>query len=553
MLANDSWLRSLITISLVLALVFSVAACGGQEEPGPEGQTGETETPPEPEGPAVGGDLIIGRASEGDTLDPHRTLAGASHAVFSQILDTLVIVDTDLTFKPGLAKEWEISEDGLVYTFFLREDVKFHDGTPFNADAVKFTFDRIMDETEVAPAKDQLGPIVSVDVVDEYTIRFTHSEPFAPFMYNLSVAYLGIISPAAVEEWGEDFGQHPVGTGPFVFEEWIPGDHITLVRNPDYVQLYPYAENPGAPYVERLIFKTIQEEQTLVAALETGEINLVTPPASEVQRLQDSPEFEVLFTEGGTSFYYLEFTWKNWPFDDIKVRKAAAYALNRSDFVTAAWEGMCTEIKTPLPPGIMGFSEEAGEEFGYEHDLQKAKDLLAEAGWVDTNGDGIVEKDGEDFSIVHYTWEDPRLQKAAQLLQNQLGKIGIDVKIESMEIGTLFAKQPEQKYQSLIMGWGWAEPTLLTMMFADWRNMGIYDVDVDNPPLAELLHKADTTPQIEKRLSYIEQAQEIMLKDALTIPICSPKSYVAFPSTVQGFKFGPYGRWFYGDAWIKTE
>ncbi|MFO8059372.1 MAG: ABC transporter substrate-binding protein [Bacillota bacterium] len=533
-----------LVLLIVFAFILSVAvsACAPEEETVDEpGEPGETRE---------GGTLVIGRATEGDTLDPHRTLAAASSAVFTQILDTLIVVDTDMTFQPGLAEDWDISEDGLTYTFHLRDDVNFHDGPPVNAEAVKFTFDRIMDETEVAPCLDQLGPLVDVEVVDDYTISFTHSEPFAPFLYNLSVAYLGILSPTAVEEYGEDFGQNPVGSGPFMFEEWIPGERTVLVRNPDYVQRYPYADNPGPPYVEKLVFRTISEDQTLVASLETGEVHMGTPPLAEVSRLEDDPDFNMYYTEGGTQFYYLEFVWKKWPFDDIRVRQAVAHAIDRSEFITVAFEEMAKEIKSPMPPAIMGYSEEVGEQYGFDHDLEKAKSLLAQAGWEDVDGDGILDKDGEAFSVIYYTWDDPRQQRSAQLVQNHLSKVGIEVNIESMEIGTLFAKQPEQNHHMNIMGWSWGEPTILTMMWADYRNMGIYDVDVDNPPLAELLKKADTTPQPEERMKYIEEIQKITLEDALIIPICSPKNVVAVREEVKDFKFGPYGRWFYGDIWI---
>ncbi|HEY3231495.1 MAG TPA: ABC transporter substrate-binding protein, partial [Roseiflexaceae bacterium] len=208
-----------------------------------------------------------------DTMDPQVTNFDSTIRVTLNICEPLVWEPEPGKFVPGLAESWEISPDAKTYTFKLKQGVKFHDGTPFNADAVKFTFDRVIaEETKAGQSHDQLGPYDHTEIVDDHTVKVVMKQGYAPLLTNLN-GYLGIVSPTAVKTMGlAEFARHPVGTGPFMFKEWVPKDHITLVKNPDYNWGSSFFKHTGPAYLDEVIFKIIPEASVRTGALKSGEI-----------------------------------------------------------------------------------------------------------------------------------------------------------------------------------------------------------------------------------------------------------------------------------------
>ncbi len=221
-----------------------------------------------------GGDTLNLRISEDpETLYNVKTISLTADGVMgSYLLDRLIYFDRDGKPQGWLAESWTISPDQKELTFKLRQGIKFTDGTDFNADAVKFQFDSILDPANASPVLPYVGPLKSVTVVDPYTVKFDFDKPYAPFFVNMSYSYGGINSPTAVKKWGAEYGRHPVGTGPYMLEDWIPGSQITLVKNPDYKQVRTDAVNKGAPLADKIVLTVIPEEGTAQAALQTGEI-----------------------------------------------------------------------------------------------------------------------------------------------------------------------------------------------------------------------------------------------------------------------------------------
>jgi peptide/nickel transport system substrate-binding protein len=216
-----------LAIALVPALVV---ACGSAPTALP---TPVDEEPTQETGPTTGGKIVYGLTLSPSGIDPHVDASSELGIPLTSVYDTLVYQDLDGAFVPGLAERWEISGDGLVYTFYLRRDVTFHDGTVFDAEAVQFNLDRIADPaTRSRKAQGMLGPYDRTEIVDEYTVKVHFQEPYAPFLDSASQVYLGMASPAAVEKWGAEYQLHQVGTGPFIFVEYVPNDHLTLVRTP---------------------------------------------------------------------------------------------------------------------------------------------------------------------------------------------------------------------------------------------------------------------------------------------------------------------------------
>ncbi len=293
-----------------------------------------------------GGTVVIAWGTDAVRLDPADMTDNPSETVLRHIMDGLVEFDEELNINPCLAKSWEISEDGTVYTFYLREGIKFHDGTPFNAEAVAFNFNRIITQNLRRTAL--FKPYIeSVTAVDEYVVVFKLFAPFGAFLHHLSHGAALIQSPTAVNTWGAEVGKHPVGTGPFKFVEWVPGDHITLEANPEYWK--------GRPYLDRIIFQVVPEAATRVFRIESGEAHVATRiPPTEVPRLQANPNIEVMVRQT-LRVIYIGMNNQKPPFTDVRVRQAVNYAIDKELLCQSILGGYADPADSPLAPLTWGY------------------------------------------------------------------------------------------------------------------------------------------------------------------------------------------------------
>lgn len=508
--------------------------------------------------PKQGGRLIIGRSGDADSLDPQHTIASISWQVFQHIYDPLIGRNLNLEYEGVLAESWEISEDGKEITFNLREGIKFHDGTDLDAKAVEFSYNRLIDPATNAPAAAWVTPLERAEAVDDMTVKMYLSEAFSPFLGNTASAYFGIISPAAVEKYGPDFGQNPVGTGPYKFKEWIAGQEITIERNPDYQNFRTISENKGAAYLDEIVFRNIPEEQTQIAAFEAGEINtLLLVPPHHVSKLEDNPDLQLLPTEKATNIHFIEFhTFPpegdygfevKPPFDDLRVRQAVAYAVNADEIIQAVHDGRATRNYGPMPTGMYGY-DPAIKEYGYEHDPEKAEALLEEAGWVST-GSGPRQKDGQPLEVVLWASSATTVQRVAQVIQNQLGKVGFDVKLETMEIATLLARLGGEDDTSHfdVMSWGWGEPDLLYMMTDTDSGVGQYRAE----DYRKLVEEARRVNDLDERAKLYFEASKIFLRDVGAVPLWTQLTVVGVRKEVKGMKLDPQGYPIYHDVYIE--
>ncbi len=476
--------------------------------------------------PQSGGTLIYAAGADPDNLDPANTDSNTGEAVGHMLYNYLVKFDPQMHIVPDLATQWRQSADGLTWTFTLRKGVTFHDGTPLDAEAVKYTFDRFLGPDR--PLKSGLhAPIIkSVEVVGEYTVRFHLKVPFAFFLNNLAHSASGIVSPTAHKKWGKDLTLHPVGTGPFKFVEWVRGDHVTLVRNDDY-----YA---GKPYLDKIIVKTVREDSARVLGLEAGDYDLIVRiPPEEVPQLMREGKVRV-YAEQSNRVLYIGFNVTKKPFDNVRVRQALNYAVDKNSIVKNIYQDRAAVVPTVVGPLNVGYAPVKG----YGYDPTKAKRLLAEAGYP--NG----------FKTTLWTPKGRYLKdyELAQAIQQQLRDVGIDAKLETFDWGTYLStlRKPkeEAKQEMWLLGFAASTGEARWVIFGlsnctQWgptgNNAGYYC----NKALDETVDKAVASRNVKERDAYMQKAQEILAQDPMAIYLLATKETVGMSLKVHNVVNSP--------------
>jgi peptide/nickel transport system substrate-binding protein len=353
-----------------------------------------------------------------------------------QVFDYLIRLDpATMELVPQLATSWDISEDGLTYTFELRDDVTYHDGTPFNAESVCANVERILDpETESAWAAADLSTFESCEVLGDYEVAW-HLSEVMPDLLQALASRVWMVSTAAADELGPLFIMKPVGSGPFMVEEWIPRKHILLKKNPNY-NWGPNFYAPGPSQIDVLEIRPIPEGETRVAALQTGEVDLIAyVPAQHVASLKDQGyTVDSLGMPGIPRFVGLNV--QEFPTDELAVRQAMEFAVDRVAFADVLYHGVPSPAYAPASSKDPNYDQSKECEF-YSYDSEKAEALLEEAGWV-VGDDGIREKDGQRLEIAFITPDTSHWMEPAELLQAQLREVGIDLSVTEMARGAWY-------------------------------------------------------------------------------------------------------------------
>src|SRR5215204_7345455 len=492
-------------VSLMVALLV-VVGCGGGGAP-------ESNTPP--------GTLYVALDAEPPELDPNLSSAYVDRQVMASLYDKLVDINEEGEIVPMLAKSYDVSDDGTVYTFKLREGIKFHDGTEFNAEAVKFNLDRYQKEDSVRST--EVEPIESVEVVDPMTVRVTLSEPFAPFLAVLTDRAGIMASPKAIEKNNGRISKDPVGTGPFKFVERVRGDHITVEKNPDYWR-------EGLPKIDKIEYRGITDENVQYQNLQSGELDLIDSiPLVELKNLQESGDYNVS-VEPGLGFQGIYLNVQQPPFDNKELRQAVYRLVDREAIVKAALRNVGgTPANSPFGEQSWAYSDESD---AYpERSVEEAKALLEKGG----------EPDG--FSFTLKTDTSPINQQIAQIIQNNLKPAGIDVKVEGEDFGTLLEDSDNGNFQALYLGWsGRIDPDLniydFTVTDGDFNSSGY-----SNPEVDRLLGEARTTSDRDRRKKLYDQVMEILHEDVPYVYLFhnNQTTDFAMQPTVQGFEPYPDG------------
>ena len=468
-----------------------------------------------------GGTLVISMGQNvRDSLNQHWSIHTGSRMVAHHVLDTLVAVNPeDGSIHPWLATSWEVSDDGKVYTFHLRDDVTFHDGTPFNAEAVKYNFDQtVREDIKHGFAWAALGAekYEKTEVVDEYTVKVHFSVSHPTFLINLSDGGLGIDSPTAMEEAGDDnYGINVlVGTGPFKFEEWVINDHVTLVRNDEYNWAPSFFRHNGPPYLDKIIYRDVVEDATRAAALEAGEIHVASLKEPQVSQFEGNEDVEILLIpKAGTCRMYLMNTaWP--PTDDIRVRQAINYAIDREGMLQLpAWGGLSPPGVGPLPAVLHpGGDDSSLKQYDYTFDPEKAKQLLEEAGWTDEDGNGIREKDGQEMVLRFLTTsaEVPKVEPVSGMLRD----VGIDLNIEVGDFNWFIAERSQRKFNMALSSDSGYDPVRLVVYFfhseSPSNNYGYTGAD-------ELLDRSRNAVNLDETWEYLLQAEAQIMQDSVGV------------------------------------
>lgn len=475
---------------------------------------------------ALDGRLVFSLGGEISVLNPILSTDTTSSAVEGAIFTGLVRVNEKLEMVPDLAKKWEGSKDGRVWTFYLRKDVKWHDGKPFTAEDVKFTFDSILNPKVNSVRRGDYiidGKPIQLKVVDKYTIKAIFPKPFAPF---LAQAGMGILPKHLLQGKDintADFNRRPVGTGPFKFKEWRSGDHVTLVRNQDYYL--------GAPLLSAIKYKIIPDENSRLVALEAGEIDETGVPAKDYNRMKKVKGINV-FEYDALVYTYLGFNLANPKFKDIRVRQALAYATDKKQLVDLIFKGLASPAYAPSAPISWAYSDAVPK---YLYSPEKAKTLLKEA------NAGKLE-----FTILVNQGNKER-EKAAVVLQQQYKKIGVKVRVRALEWSALLkiinAPADPKDFDAVIIGWSLGlDPDAYSIWHSSQYPRGLNFIKYQNPEVDRLLEVGRTTIDKASRKKIYAKLWNLIASDQPYVFLWYPRAIEGVNARVGGLsKPGPAG------------
>ena len=485
--------------------------------------------------------LVVAIAADpGGGLDPEAVLNNTSGFIMATVFDSLV------KYKPGtvdvgpaLAESWDVSADGLTWTFHLRKGVKYHDGTPFNAANYIKTIKRLMVDKkdpasiyaiyEPLPVEnyvdDTYSTVTSYTAIDDNTVQFKLKEPNGPFPTNLAMVWNGVVSPDAWEKSKKDFRNHPVGTGPFIFKEWRPADQIVLDANPNYWG--------GKPKVDRLIFKVMPDAQAALLALKKGDVHILGDVSVQtIPAIKSDPNL-VVVTQPGLVVSGVAMTNNAKPFDDKRVRQALNYAVDKDAINKTLYQGLAVQLTAPLPSSQWGWDDSLK---GYGYDPEKAKKLLADAGYPN----------GFETELLSYSSPrgyNPAGAELAVAIQGYLAKVGVKANVRKQEMAAFLGEVRSGKYTQMFLsgfsGDNGDPDNFLWSLFAS-PAMPVGDTShYKNAEVDKLLAEGRVVTDQAKRIEIYKKAQKIILDEAPWIFVNQTLQVRVTRKEVKGFQLNP--------------
>jgi peptide/nickel transport system substrate-binding protein len=518
--------RRLMFVLAVAAAAAVVSGCGGgSSDSGGSGGSASAGAP------QPGGDVVIARTQESLGMENINVFDNESIWIFQQMFESLYTVSADgKSVKPWLATGYDLSDDKLTYTFHLREGVKFHNGQPMTSADVKFSIDKARDPKTGWGFIDVA--IKSVEAPDPNTVVITTKYPWAPLVADIALFNNAILPKDYAGMSQKDFYANPIGTGPFKWDHWTHGKEIKLVKNPDYWQ-------KGKPYLDSVTWTTVPTDATRELQLKGGQAQIDEfPPFSTIDTLKQTPGITMnLFPSTRTD--YLPMNFKVKPFDDVHVRRAISYAIDRQAMIDSVLFGYAEPANSFMPPQVPYYDKASP---GLQYDLEKAKQEMAQSSVPN----------GFSFELSVGSGDDTQTQ-IAQILQESLKQIGIDMKIRKVDPSVQFQQQQEYDYEMTFAYWTMdiADPDELVSFAVDNKTAGSFFTDYNDPQQIEWTHQAQATFDTGQRQELYSQIQKKAAEDAFMVFLYySPYRY-ATTDKVQGFQVYPTGNYHMEDVWLK--
>ena len=523
--------RGIIILTILILSIMPGCSNNGDERQAAGEKTAEMSTP------AYGDILVEGSIGDASNLIPILSSDATSHSISAQVFNGLVKYDKNLNVVGDLAESWEISDDGLVFTFHLRKGVTWHDGHPFTADDVLYTYQVTVDpKTPTAYAGDFLK-VKKAEVIDPYTFRVTYDKPFAPALTSWGAAILPKHLLKGKDITQSPLSRHPIGTGPYLFKEWITGQKVVLISNPDYFE--------GRPYIDGYIMRIIPDTATMFLELRAKGIDQMNLTPLQFTRQTENNLFRDNFNKYrylSFSYTYLGYNLENALFTDMRVRQAISYAINKEEIIQGVMLGLGRIATGPYKPGTWAYNPNVRK---YSYNPEKAKSLLAEAGWKDTDGDGILDKDGKLFTFEIITNQGNEVRaKCAEIIQRRLADIGMKVKIRIIEWAAFINEFiNKRRFDATILGWTITlDPDLYDVWHSSKTKPGELNfISYKNDEVDELLEKGRSTFDRKERKQCYERIQEILAEEQPYTFLYVPDALPIISARFKGIEPAPIG------------
>ena len=516
-------------LQVFFCFFFFLYGCGKEKSP-PQSTSTDNK-------PAYGDFLVEGSIADASSMIPHITADSASHAIAGLIYNGLVKYDKDLQLVGELAESWDIHDNGLRIVFHLRKGVKWHDGTGFTAEDCLFTYHTMIDPKTPTAYDSNFKLVKEARVIDTYTFEVSYDKPFAPALASWSISILPKHLLEGKDITTSELGRKPVGTGPFRFSEWKTGEKIVLVHNPDYFE--------GRPYIDRYIYRIIPDMATMFIELKAGGVDSMGLTPLQYKKQTANPDFNSNYKKYkylSFGFTYLGYNLRKPLFADKRVRQAITYAIDKQEIIAGVLLGLGQIATGPYKPGTWAYDPDVKR---YPFNQDRSKTLLAEAGWTDSDGDGILDKAGKPFifTIITNQGNDMRA-KTAEIIQQRLKNIGITVKIRIIEWATFLKEFVHTgNYDALILGFGIdPEPDQYDIWHSSKTNPGeMNHFHFINKEVDRLLVEGRQTFDQEKRKECYWRIQEILAEEQPCTFLYVAESLPVVSSRFHGIKQAPAG------------
>ncbi len=529
---------------IFLVLLFFIFSCENRND---FSQNNSSKSPDNTTAkPCYGDKLVTGSIGDASNLIPILATDSASHEIAGLVYNGLLKYDKNLNLVGDLAKSFEVSKDNLKIIFHLRKNIKWQDGYPFTADDVVFTYNLIMDPKTPTAYRSDYEYVKSVKKIDNYTVEVTYKRPFAPALSSWTVSILPEHLLKGKNILNSPLRTHPIGTGPFKFKNWEIGQKIELSANDTYFD--------GRPYLDGYIYRVIPDSATMFLELKAGKVDLMGLTPIQYKRQTETKFFKEnyrKFCYPTFVYTYLGFNLKNPLFKDKRVRQAIAYAINKDEIINVVLLGLGLKATGPYRPDMWYYNPDVKK---YPYNPEKAKELLAEAGWKDTDGDGILDKNGKKFEFTIMTNQgNLNRAKTAQIIQKRLGEIGISVKIRIIEWASFINEFIDKKrFEAVILGWSTGiDPDQYDIWHSSKTGpKELNFISFKNKEVDKLLEKGRLTFDKEKRKKIYWKFQEILAEEQPYVFLYVPYSLVILHKRFKNVKLAPAGITYNLEKWF---